>query len=132
MTNKIVFLDNFDGADSYITFMDGINSTKENLFDKKECEVEVLFECSELDPAWDIDVVFAILKEVKTGYLGYYHYRPAGYSSYTYDPDITTMFYKTLDIVWFFDFALTRDLKDLVGVSEFIAAVEINEMLKGE
>jgi hypothetical protein len=94
-------------------------------------EVEILVEHVEPNEnIWgNANELLTVFRTVKEGWFGYYHLTPAGYSSYTYDPDEKIIVYKTTSLDWFVRYALTEHLRNTDGVRRLIMDEEIHSFL---
>lgn len=68
---------------------------------------------------WNQYVKVKIAQDVKTGYFLIFTEYPAGYSSYTYDPEEVRRVYLTNDPEWIYDFAIDSNLRDLECVKRY-------------
>ena len=96
-------------------------------------EIEILaYHISSEETDWGTYYQLTIFKHIKTGYLGFYEYIPAGWSSYTYDPDQDCRLYDTTDMDWFYRYALDQSMRDLPEVSMLLIDKQMDDLLRGE
>src|SRR5271166_3309156 len=76
----------------------------------KTDEVEILVDLSiDRDNCWNANEELKIFRLKDTGWYGIYHLVPCGYSTYTYDPEISNNIYNTTDLDWFYRYALSQE-----------------------
>jgi hypothetical protein len=112
-----------------VDVFDGLTRTSHTLPDTHE--VEILVE--HVEPNENIwgnsDELLTVFRTVKESWFGYYNLIPAGYSSYTYDPDEKINVYMTTSLDWFVRYALTEHLRNTDGVRKLIMDEEIHLFL---
>lgn len=82
------------------------------------------------DNCWDADENLEIFA-TKEG-IGFRHEVPAGYSSYTYDPEVTVKFYKGASLEWFLSQGLDEDQRDMLDQTDLLDLRETIDLLQGE
>ena len=81
-------------------------------------EVERLVDKEEPDEnIWGDQPITLAIVATKDG-IGLDYESPAGYSSYTYDPDTTRAFYYTKDFDWFLRNALDADMREMLTAND--------------
>lgn len=80
---------------------------------------------------WDnTPVVFEVYTHKEIPGFGVYYEIPAGYSSYTYDPETTEIFYKDATWEWFLKFGLDQEQRRLLHDSNF--SRKANDLINGK
>lgn len=100
---------------------------------QSERGVEILLEAKIIDDnIWNANIEITIFRIKDNGWLGYRHETPAGYSSYTYDPIITSNIYNKTDLDWLWSFALTDDIRGYEPVARWMSTLLIEKLLTAE
>lgn len=82
----------------------------------------------ENDNIWGADYELKIFQNVDG--IGYEEIVPAGYSSYTYDPQVEAHFYLGADMDWFFRLGLDQEKRS--KLKEFTFKNEVKKIIEGE
>jgi hypothetical protein len=128
MTNTLVGL-SWRTCDVY----DGLNRVMECCL-AKHSAIKVLVDHSEPNEnIWgNTDERLVIFRTIEEGWYGYFHLYPAGYSSYTYDPDEELRVYKTGDLDWFARYVLTEHMRNFSSVRRLLDEAIVDEILLGD
>lgn len=128
LENKPTKLVHFYHDNCYL--YDGLNIVQRTFDNLINEEIDILVDVKIPDAnIWSADIEVILFRVKSNGWLGYKQLIPAGYSSYTYEPEECTHLYQTTDFEWFFKYALTDDIRGYSKVAEFIADTLMHKVL---